>query len=1016
MLTDKRFSVSGMVASGMITRAGGWRFAVSRSVCGVMLVVALASIGRAQPGPIVAPGLGVAAVNSYPNEQYYLALQLYRDGDLLNASVAFDQAMSRTRKDPNGRWLDAIPVHAMMAECLYQAGDLAGAVDNIDAALALAIRHRGWLRSLTWADLASATMRTPDMAAAWAAPNVPAIYPLPNRISIATGDVDLTAQLRRGGVIESARLTRIDAVEIMRGLATALYRRRVILGDLSGEFEIASQTLEALRYPPDLPPIGRALIGSVRGCGKFAAGDKDALASDVGQSAVLPAGVHPLTPVLLLAAARQMAVTDNYAAAIPLAMRAATAASALGQPEWVGEAMAVAAGCVDGNSARQVQAAATSAAAAHLRRGSLASVGALAAGCDAALTAGDLPGATALLEQLSMILSQRGVGQPRWSAYGEYLTAAVAAGGGGSIGDETKRIDEAVSRLLAFASGDTAGLRRGGGAGRRGRGAAPATPRLYQLALVGAEARGRGVGGRAVDQRLMDYVADPPARVWRNDPVDAIAYLAFDRGRLIGDQIASAVKRGAPVDVWIHCDALLRNRFLSSLPLGGRVHQARRLASTDASLLPAEANTWLAKPPAQMAAMRTVLRAPAPAAGTPESFALGKTLESLATQVALSRQTMPTVAPRPLGDSQDLGNLPGGTALLTFVNVGGALIGTLAIGNDVKVWNVNAARQVPADVSKVLKGIGASGRPGSSRLDGQESWKSEAASLRGKLIPGEHLPALESVEHLVVVPDGPLWYLPFELLPLGDENAPLMGDKLAVRYAATPGLAIYPIAKPDADRPIGTVSQLFFAPRDGAENDRLIGQVVESIKQHEALPGSPAIASNLLGQRVGFLAVFGAVTPELGAPLGTLVSGYDKNPATAPLAAWMRFPSYTPTGIFLPGFRTAAGGAQLGDGRELFMTLIGLQLAGVRDIVISRWPVGGESTAVVSKEFLQELPFEGIEPAWRRAVQALRRSPLNPETEPLLGVKDQKLQELTGDHPLFWAGYLIVSPAKKDLP
>jgi CHAT domain-containing protein len=78
--------------------------------------------------------------------------------------------------------------------------------------------------------------------------------------------------------------------------------------------------------------------------------------------------------------------------------------------------------------------------------------------------------------------------------------------------------------------------------------------------------------------------------------------------------------------------------------------------------------------------------------------------------------------------------------------------------------------------------------------------------------------------------------------------------------------------------------------------------------------------------------------------------------------------------------------------------------------------VGGESTAVVSKEFLQELPFEGIEPAWRRAVQALRRSPLNPETEPLLGVKDQKLQELTGDHPLFWAGYLIVSPAKKDSP
>src|SRR5690606_1463988 len=106
----------------------------------------------------------------------------------------------------------------------------------------------------------------------------------------------------------------------------------------------------------------------------------------------------------------------------------------------------------------------------------------------------------------------------------------------------------------------------------------------------------------------------------------------------------------------------------------------------------------------------------------------------------------------------------------------------------------------------------------------------------------------------------------------------------------------------------------------------------------------------------------------------------------------------------------------LGDGRELFMTLTALHTAGVRDIVISRWPVGGESTALLSREFPQELPFEGIEPAWRRAVQALRQAPLNPETEPLLGAKDQKRESLFGDHPLFWAGYLLVNPPQPLLP
>lgn len=124
----------------------------------------------------------------------------------------------------------------------------------------------------------------------------------------------------------------------------------------------------------------------------------------------------------------------------------------------------------------------------------------------------------------------------------------------------------------------------------------------------------------------------------------------------------------------------------------------------------------------------------------------------------------------------------------------------------------------------------------------------------------------------------------------------------------------------------------------------------------------------------------------------------------------MRFPSRVPTTVILPGFRTAASGATLGDGRELSVTLTAMHCAGVRDIVISRWPVGGESTAVLMKEFLQELPFEGVQPAWRRAIQSLRQAPLRPEGEPLLGAKDQKLEELTGSHPIFWSGYIIDSP------
>src|SRR5690606_34352900 len=158
-----------------------------------------------------------------------------------------------------------------------------------------------------------------------------------------------------------------------------------IFGSISDQFDIASQTLEATRYPPKLTaPLPRALIGSVRGCGKFAAGQRDEMLSDVGKSAMFAGGVHPLSPILLLAGARQAAESADYPAAVPMALRAAAAASALGQPEWVGEAFLVAAGCVDPSTAPAVQQAATAAATAHQRRGRLAAVGALAAGCDAA--------------------------------------------------------------------------------------------------------------------------------------------------------------------------------------------------------------------------------------------------------------------------------------------------------------------------------------------------------------------------------------------------------------------------------------------------------------------------------------------------------------------------------------------------------------------------------------------------------------------------------------------------------
>jgi CHAT domain-containing protein len=111
----------------------------------------------------------------------------------------------------------------------------------------------------------------------------------------------------------------------------------------------------------------------------------------------------------------------------------------------------------------------------------------------------------------------------------------------------------------------------------------------------------------------------------------------------------------------------------------------------------------------------------------------------------------------------------------------------------------------------------------------------------------------------------------------------------------------------------------------------------------------------------------------------------------------------------LPGFHTAAetGLRTGGDGNELFLAACGLMASGARSILISRWPMGGQSTLQLSREYVQELPYTSAAEAWQRSVQLVRSAPLETDAEPRL-VKGGWDGPLTGDHPLFWAGHLLI--------
>ncbi len=223
----------------------------------------------------------------YPGPAYYAALRSYRDGDLETAADLVETAARSGRRDINGRWIDAIPSLALQAELLWQLGYLEPALASIDEAMAIAVRYRGWLGRLDHDALGRPTGVPATQINLWpAAANLPRLA-IPDDVLFSSGEILTEQRLAAGGVIEAPIRQAIDAAEIMRGLASAQYRRGVMLGELNHSANLPRDVLEATKYPPGLADgVGRQLIGALRGVGYFGVGEYPSVNDRAGKYAV----------------------------------------------------------------------------------------------------------------------------------------------------------------------------------------------------------------------------------------------------------------------------------------------------------------------------------------------------------------------------------------------------------------------------------------------------------------------------------------------------------------------------------------------------------------------------------------------------------------------------------------------------------------------------------------------------------------------------------------------------------
>jgi hypothetical protein len=1010
--------------------------------CSVFLTLLLASstliTGMLVPSTATAqiPGRGAD-----PMQAYYQALQVYRDGDIENAIRGFEIADRGTRTDPNGKYIDAIPARVMLAECYWQLGHLPACRLQLDQAAQIAIRHRGWLNSLDFSVINPAAQIQPATNNLW--PEVAAVrlIPLPASIPMHSGRAVTEQSLAAGGVIEAPNIQNVDAIEIMRCLAILAHRRRVLLGPLAADDTLARETLEATKLPSSLNhPMGLSLLHSMRGCEYFAIGE-DPTVIDRATKYASPGGVHPLTPLTLLCAMKVSVAGDDKgelsAAArdtiISTGQQITNAAAALEQFEMIGEALQVAVGVADEQQLIRVEQTALLAGRTLVRQSRLASLHCYLVAADAAVSSGRVGPASEHLQAAIALATRRDIALPRLQAYGAYIAARLAAKKGQPIGlDATGEMASALKAVADFVLNRQDRKRP-----------VISMPFLYQADIVLTSLSGN-VGNQSAKRILSGYAGPTGLSLWRQDPLNAMAATYFDDAALHASLLRIAAVENDGLEVLRQTDHVLAKRFTSRLPLQGRLLQLRTLASVPADSMWPSSREVIADPNPAFTRLRDQTQAALLVPANAEQISVRSDKEAFAMEaalsdLALSRIAVPELNP-PRVAKTDVVEIPDGIALLTFAIDSGRMIATASRDGATRTWVVGGANRLPAMVSKLLQDIGAAKVKGKRLPDDASEWKSTATKIRSYLLPENSGWSEEGLKRIIIVPDGPLWYLPFELLPAqslvakddknpAEENSDavaLWADAVEVQYAPTPGLALRHAATATTGNRIAMVAGSFFAVRDAQANETMIGDVMSPATN--ALLATPATAppTAYLGLEIGHLMVAAPVTPNFSDMLSTTIVPVDNTPGRSvprtadQLRDWVRYPAGGPKSVLLAGLRTSGSTPKLGDGSELFFPMIALQASGVQEVALTRWATGGSSAATVLTEVVNEIPHTSLADALRRGTMMLRQAELSVLREPLLGNADSEATQLSGDQPLFWATYLtsgavqLPPPASED--
>jgi hypothetical protein len=956
------------------------------------------------------------SVRTFPARTYFAGIDVLYRGDYRAAERAFQSELRGAIKTPQSRWIDSICYYAMLGETYFMQGRNAEALEHFNNAAKLYLAFPQWMLNVDFPNISPDINRARQEAPPWgrsqrnAAPGR-----FPETMLIQQGQFLTEERLAQGGVITPPQLWPVNVAEIVRCTALAIRRRNELLGPLGPHDEISAQLVTQLRRG-STPPNHWSVAWAELLLGLAETGlDRTAEAQKNLSRGLVVGGQfdHPLTGVALLEQGRLMLRSGNFQAAARLFEEASYAAFYFDDPGVVDESLAL------GQEAHLLGGGAgvyppLQLAAEWARRENWRHIQAhmllLLAESLAAADQGE-SAETLLKVDLPRLLSRRGLPQSRLMAKYRFVIAQVAY-----QLNRPQGAAEALQEALAFQSASSLWN--------------------FQIALADKMFDARRLRGKTAREIYAILLGDPTADDWARRPMESLGVLSvahlesFDRWFL-----ATIDERQAESAMEV-ADRAHRQRFLSSLPLGGRLLALEHLLEAPDAALPQAAllqrQDLLVRYPQYQELLRNVARlrreleqgplvpadetaAQEQAQQIAELAELSRARDVLLRRIALSRQPSDITFPPALATAEVQSHLKPGQVLVLYHETQGRVYAFAITRDQYTAWQVGPLNKVQQVVASYLRALGNhdANREIQPEMIADATWRPAAAQAQ-QLLLGEARLDLSKVTELIVIPDQLVWYVPFEAFVENSEPTaePLLA-RIRLRYCPLAALAA---ADP---RPLRRVThtavvlgKLFPRAEDGVARSAFeqMAQVVPTAEAlADPLPGPSGLVASLAEE----LIVLDEIDPAGQSLYDWMPLPTNRRSGGDTLADWLLLPAGGPQRIILPGFHTPAEDALRKPGRvgrpgdDLFAATAGLIATGAKTVLISRWRTGGKTAFELVREFAQELPHTTPSEAWQRSVLLARESPLDVSAEPRLTRLEDAAAPTTAVHPFFWAGYML---------